>query len=104
MTLEGEQKHEDDASPRSKTSGTDSFLEELEEEGRRLEASLREGADLIAAAVAGASDESSAAHQHQLGKHLPRARGLASFSVGTPFHVKATRHGSMCPPWSAWAA
>lgn len=63
MTLEGEEKHEDDASPRSKTSGADSFLDELEEEGRRLEASLPNGAagmsaaDLIAAAVAGASDD-----------------------------------------------
>ena len=63
MTLEGEEKHEDDASPRSKTSGTDSFLDELEEAGGRLEASLPKGAagmsaaDLIAAAVAGASDD-----------------------------------------------
>jgi erythromycin esterase-like protein len=41
------------------------------------------------------SVHAAAARQHQLGKHLPRARGLASFSVGTPFHVKDTRHGSM---------
>ena len=60
MTLDGRE-HEGSTSPRSRTSGTDSLLDELEEAGGRLATSLRYGtdgmsaADVIAAAVASAS-------------------------------------------------
>jgi hypothetical protein len=37
------------------------------------------------------SVHAAAARQHQLGKHPPRARGVANFSLGTAFHGNATR-------------
>jgi hypothetical protein len=99
MTLEGEEKHEDDASPRSKTRGTDSFLDELEAEGRRLEASLPSGAagmsaaDLIAAAVAGASDHRMMAGSSIWPRQIPwRWSPFHPAQLGTGARELAHRH------------